>query len=120
MSEIVSGHESPTLDEVQHMVDEWITSVGVRYFDPMTNMAILSEEVGEVARIMARKYGEQSAKPAEDISDDKLADELMDVLWVVTCLANQTGCDLTQAFKRNIEKKTSRDRDRHSQNSKLK
>lgn len=115
-----SGHESPTLADIQQIVDEWITTVGVRYFEPMTNMAILTEEVGEVARIMARKYGEQSAKSADDISDEKLADELADVMWVVTCLANQTGVDLTEAFRRNIEKKTIRDKERHHQNNKLK
>lgn len=120
MKVIPDGQESPTLQELQQMVDEWITTVGVRYFDPMTNMAILTEEVGEVARLMSRRYGEQSAKEGEDLSDEKLADELTDVLWVVTCLANQTGCDLTKALKRNIDKKNSRDKNRHLQNKKLK
>lgn len=120
MNRISPEQQSPTLAEVQHIIDEWITTYGVRYFAPMTNMAILAEEVGEVARIMSRKYGEQSAKCKEDISDERLADELSDVLWVVACLANQTGCDLTEAFRRNMEKKTNRDMTRHTDNSKLK
>lgn len=105
-----------SLVELQKAVDEWIKTYGVRYFDPMTNMACLTEEVGEVARLMARMYGEQSFKQSEQCSEEtqkqKLADELMDVMWVVTCLANQTGVDLTAAFKRNMEKKTSRDKGR--------
>lgn len=114
-----SPHSSPTLSEVQESVDRWIKEYGVRYFSPLTNMAILTEEVGEVARLMARMYGDQSAKKGEELSTDKLADELADVLWVVACIANQTGCDLTEALKRNIDKKTSRDKDRHINNSKL-
>ncbi|MDO5017198.1 MAG: nucleotide pyrophosphohydrolase [Porphyromonas sp.] len=108
-----------TLEELQQVVDRWITTYGVRYFDPMTNMAVLTEEVGEVARIMARLYGEQSAKPGEVITTDRLADELADLLWVITCIANQTGCDLTAAIDKNIAKKTERDKTRHIANSKL-
>ncbi len=107
-----------TIAEAQTIVDTWIKTKGVRYFNELTNMAILTEEVGEVARIMARKYGEQSAKPTDD--DKALADELADVLWVLICLANQTGVDLTAAFEKNLEKKNSRDKDRHLQNPKLK
>src|SRR5690554_3589555 len=107
-----------TLAEAQTVVDTWIKTNGVRYFSELTNMAILTEEVGEVARIMARKYGEQSAKPSDD--DKDLADELADVLWVLICLANQTGVDLTDAFEKNMQKKNSRDKDRHIQNPKLK
>ena len=98
-------------------MDEWINTVGVRYFSPLTNMAILTEEVGEVARIMARRYGEQSEKPSDAEKD--LGDELADVIWVVTCLANQTGIDLTGAIERNFEKKTHRDATRHRSNPKL-
>ena len=98
-------------------MDEWINTVGVRYFSPLTNMAILTEEVGEVARIMARRYGEQSEKPSDAEKD--LGDELADVIWVVTCLANQTGIDLTDAIERNFEKKTHRDATRHRSNPKL-
>ncbi|HIX44602.1 MAG TPA: nucleotide pyrophosphohydrolase [Candidatus Barnesiella excrementipullorum] len=105
-----------TINEAQKQVDEWIKSYGVRYFDELTNMAILTEEVGEVARIMARRYGEQSAKKDEKLD---LADELADVLWVLCCIANQTGVDLTEAFARNIEKKTTRDKERHKNNIKL-
>ena len=108
-----------TIEELQKRVDDWIRTYGVRYFDPLTNFAQLSEEVGEVARILSRRYGEQSAKENEDLSDDKLADELADVLWVVTCLANQTHIDLTRALQRNIEKKTGRDSERHRNNPKL-
>lgn len=115
-----SSHSSPTLSEVQESVDRWIKEYGVRYFSPLTNMAILTEEVGEVARLMSRIYGDQSAKKGEDISTDKLADELSDILWVVACIANQTGCDLSEALRRNIDKKTSRDKDRHINNIKLK
>lgn len=107
-----------TLQEAQHQVDQWIKTVGVRYFSELTNMAILTEEVGELARVMARKYGDQSFKKNEN--PDALADEMADVLWVLICLANQTGVDLTDAFQKNMEKKTSRDRDRHQQNEKLK
>lgn len=98
-------------------MDEWIRTYGVRYFSPLTNMAQLTEEVGEVARIISRKYGEQSEKPSDEGKD--LGDELADVLWVVICLANQTGVDLTTAFQRNLEKKTQRDATRHLQNEKL-
>lgn len=106
------------LKEAQLAVDAWIKTHGVRYFSELTNMAILTEEVGEVARIMARRFGEQSEKES-DLSFD-LADELADVLWVVLCLANQTGIDMTEAFKRNLEKKSARDSKRHWQNDKLK
>ena len=107
-----------TIEQLQHRVDEWINTVGVRYFSPLTNMAILSEEVGEVARIMARRYGDQSEKPSD--RDKDLGDELADVIWVVTCLANQTGINLTEAIERNFDKKSSRDADRHQNNPKLK
>lgn len=106
-----------TIAEAQQQVDNWIKSYGVRYFSELTNMAILTEEVGEVARIMARQYGDQSTKPGEN---NELADELADVLWVVMCIANQTGIDLTEALKKNIDKKTSRDKERHKNNPKLK
>jgi len=106
-----------TIQEAQQQVDKWITSTGVRYFNELTNTAILAEEVGEVARIMARRYGEQSEKESDKSVD--LADELADVLWVVMCLANQTGIDLTQAFERNLEKKNLRDANRHKDNPKL-
>lgn len=105
-----------SIREAQEMVDRWITSIGVRYFSPLTNMAILAEETGEVARIMARQYGEQSAKPGEKYD---LADELSDLLWVTFAIANQTGINLTSAFKANIEKKTIRDANRHKANPKL-
>ena len=107
-----------TLEEAQQQVDAWIKSHGVRYFNELTNMTILTEEVGEVARIMSRRYGEQSEKESDKNKD--LGDEMADVLWVLICLANQTGVDLTKAFKENIEKKTIRDKDRHHQNPKLK
>jgi NTP pyrophosphatase (non-canonical NTP hydrolase) len=107
-----------TIQEAQQQVDQWIKSHGVRYFNEMTNMAILTEEVGEVARIMARRYGEQSEKESDKSKD--LGDEMADVLWVLICLANQTGVDLTQAFQKNMEKKTERDKNRHHQNPKLK
>jgi NTP pyrophosphatase (non-canonical NTP hydrolase) len=106
-----------TLKQAQQQVDEWIKSIGVRYFSELTNMAVLTEEVGELARIMARKYGDQSFKPGENA--DGLADEMADVLWVLICLANQTGVDLEEAFLKNIEKKTNRDRERHRDNLKL-
>jgi NTP pyrophosphatase (non-canonical NTP hydrolase) len=102
----------------QTLVDDWIKTNGVRYFNELTNMAILTEEVGEVARVIARKYGEQSFKAQEE--NISLADELADVLFVVICLANQTGVDLTDALNKNIAKKTNRDKDRHTQNEKLK
>lgn len=106
-----------TLNEVQQMVDEWIHQYGVRYFSELTNMAVLTEEVGELARVMARTYGDQSFKPGEK---SNLSEEMADVLWVLVCLANQTGVDLTDEFKKNLEKKTTRDKDRHHQNNKLK
>lgn len=105
-----------TIKEAQERVDQWIKEYGVRYFNEMTNMAILTEEVGEVARIMARKYGEQSFKEGED---KELGDELADVLWVLICIANQTGVDLTEALEKNIGKKTIRDNKRHIDNKKL-
>ncbi|MEP2668150.1 MAG: nucleotide pyrophosphohydrolase [Cyclobacteriaceae bacterium] len=107
-----------TIQEAQKEVDQWIKTTGVRYFNELTNTAILSEEVGEVARIMARRYGEQSEKESDKNKD--LGDELADVLWVLICLANQTGVDLTEAFKKNMEKKSLRDKERHQQNKKLK
>jgi len=107
-----------TLKQAQTQVDEWIKTIGVRYFSELTNMAVLTEEVGELARIMARKYGDQSFKPGENA--DGLADEMADVLWVLICLANQTGVDLEEAFIRNMEKKTRRDKERHRENPKLK
>ena len=107
-----------TVKELQDTVDHWITTVGVRYFDELTNTAILMEEVGEIARIMARKYGEQSFKKSDE--DIDLADEMADVLWILVCLANQTGIDLSAAIQKNIDKKTKRDKDRHKNNEKLK
>lgn len=107
-----------TLDEAQKQVDEWIRTYGVRYFGELTNMAILTEEVGELARVMARTYGDQSFKKSDEGAD--LADEMADVLWVLICLANQTGVNLTEAFENNIRKKTARDKDRHHKNDKLK
>lgn len=109
--------ESPTLEETQKMVDTWINTTGVRYFSELTNMAILTEEVGEVARILARRYGDQSEKESDKNRD--LGDELADVLWVVVCLANQTNINLTEAFHRNLEKKNLRDATRHLDNKKL-
>lgn len=106
------------IKEAQNIVDQWITTTGVRYFNELTNMAMLTEEVGEVARIIARKYGEQSFKTGEN--DKELADELADVLFVLICIANQTGVDLTDAMKKNLDKKTSRDHKRHRDNTKLK
>ncbi|MBQ2839339.1 MAG: nucleotide pyrophosphohydrolase [Muribaculaceae bacterium] len=106
-----------TIREAQEMVDNWITTIGVRYFSPLTNMAILAEETGEVARIMARKHGDQSFKEGES---PNLADELADLLWVTIAIANQEGIDLTEALQRNIDKKTSRDKNRHINNPKLK
>ena len=105
-----------TLEEAQQQVDHWIKTYGVRYFSELTNMAVLTEEVGELARIMARTYGDQSFKSGDK---NDLSDEMADVLWVLICLANQTGVDLTTAFKKNLEKKTNRDKERHKNNSKL-
>ena len=105
-----------TIREAQKIVDDWIKTYGVRYFSELTNMAVLTEEVGELARIMARKYGDQSFKEGEK---QDLGDEMADVLWVLMCLANQTGVDLTEALNNNIEKKTSRDKNRHKNNKKL-
>lgn len=107
-----------TIDQAQQTVDNWIKTTGVRYFSELTNMAILTEEVGEVARIISRKYGEQSFKASEENAD--LGDELADVLFVLICLANQTGVDLTAALNKNLEKKSIRDADRHRNNEKLK
>lgn len=107
-----------TIEEAQKIVDEWINTNGVRYFNELTNTAMLMEEVGEVARIMARKYGEQSFKPSDKEVD--LADEMADVLFVLICLANQTGIDLTAALRKNLDKKTKRDATRHKENEKLK
>lgn len=106
-----------TIREAQQLVDQWIKQYGVRYFSELTNMTCLTEEVGELARIMARKYGDQSFKQGEEQDP---ADEMADVLWVLMCLANQTGVDLTEALKKNLEKKTSRDKTRHINNEKLK
>jgi NTP pyrophosphatase (non-canonical NTP hydrolase) len=106
-----------TLQEAQAKVDQWIQEYGVRYFSELTNMAMLTEEVGEVARIIARQYGDQSFKPSD--KDKRLDDELADVLFVLICLANQTGIDLQAAFERNLEKKTQRDSQRHKDNEKL-
>ena len=105
-----------TVEEAQKQVDQWIKQYGVRYFSELTNMAILTEEVGELARVMSRKYGDQSFKEGEK---DNIGDELTDVLWVLLCIANQTGIDLTEAFARNLEKKTQRDNKRHINNPKL-
>jgi NTP pyrophosphatase (non-canonical NTP hydrolase) len=107
-----------TIEEAQKTVDTWINSIGVRYFNELTNMAMLSEEVGEVARIIARRYGEQSEKDSDKEKD--LGDEMADVLFVLICLANQTGVDLTKALKTNLDKKTLRDAERHQLNDKLK
>lgn len=107
-----------TIEEAQFEVDKWIKTIGVRYFSELTNMTILTEEVGELARIMARTYGDQSFKKS-DLGKD-LGDEMADVLWVLICLANQTGVNLTEAFQKNLEKKTNRDKERHLNNEKLK
>ena len=115
-----------TIHEAQQQVDQWIKTTGVRYFSELTNMAILTEEVGELARHIARQYGDQSYKkgehppPSEGAGGGVLADEMADILWVLLCLANQTGVDLTEALKKNFEKKTKRDAERHQQNAKLK
>ncbi len=105
-----------TIKEAQKMVDHWIQTIGVRYFNELTNMTILTEEVGELARVIARTYGEQSTKSGEELN---LADEMADVLWVLLCLANQTGVDLTEALQKNMDKKTGRDMNRHKNNKKL-
>ena len=111
-----------TLNNAQETVDNWIKTIGIRYFNELTNMAILTEEVGEVARLMSRLYGEQSFKKTEDAENAKenLADEMADVLFVLICLANQTGVDLTAALEKNLDKKTKRDKERHANNEKLK
>lgn len=106
-----------TIKQAQQQVDEWIKTIGVRYFSELTNLGILMEETGELARLMVRKYGDQSSKKT-DLGKD-IADEMADVLWVLLCLANQTGVDLTEALRKNIEKKTQRDADRHKNNEKL-
>ena len=106
-----------TIQEAQHAVDQWIKTYGVRYFSELTNMAVLTEEVGELARVMARKFGDQSFKEGEK---DNLGEEMADVLWVLLCLANQTGVDLTEELKKSLEKKTKRDAERHINNEKLK
>jgi NTP pyrophosphatase (non-canonical NTP hydrolase) len=106
-----------TIEEAQKTVDEWIKTVGVRYFNELTNMAMLTEEVGEVARIIARRYGEQSEKESDKAKD--LGDEMADVLFVLICLANQTGINLTEALQKNLDKKTKRDATRHKENAKL-
>lgn len=113
-----------TIQQAQQEVDTWIKTIGVRYFNELTNMAILTEEVGELSRHMARQYGEQSYRddqepPTDEIRRSVLGDEMADVLWVLLCMANQTGVDLEQALKNNFEKKNARDRDRHSKNNKL-
>ena len=106
-----------TIQEAQNKVDEWIKTYGIRYFSELTNMTILTEEVGELARIMARTYGDQSFKKTD--LEKNLADEMADIMWVLMCLANQTGVDLTEAFNKNMEKKTNRDKNRHINNDKL-
>ena len=106
-----------TIKEAQERIDEWIKTYGVRYFNELTNMTILTEEVGELARIIARTYGEQSFKESDKRSD--IGDEMADILWVLICLANQTGVDLTDAFEKNMRKKTERDNERHKNNNKL-
>ena len=107
-----------TIQEAQHQVDEWIKTVGVRYFNELTNLGILMEEVGELSRLMVRQYGEQSSKESDKSKD--IADEMADVLWVLLCLANQTGVNLTDALQKNFDKKTERDTERHASNEKLK
>lgn len=106
-----------TIAEAQRMVDEWVKTYGVRYFSELTNMACLTEEVGELARVMARRYGDQSFKPGEK---DNVGEEMADILWVLCCLANQTGVDLTEELRKSMEKKTRRDAERHKNNAKLK
>lgn len=114
--DVTDKAKETTLDKLQQLVDEWIHTYGVRYFDPLTNMAILTEETGEVARVMARLYGEQSAKASDHLD---LADELADLLWVLTCIANQCGVNLQEALEKNLQKKTKRDATRHLNNDKL-
>ena len=114
--DVTDKAKETTLDELQQLVDEWIHTYGVRYFDPLTNMAILTEETGEVTRVMARLYGEQSAKASDHLD---LADELADLLWVLTCIANQCGVNLQEALEKNLQKKTKRDATRHLNNDKL-
>ncbi|WP_297170401.1 nucleotide pyrophosphohydrolase [uncultured Porphyromonas sp.] len=114
--DVTDKAKETTLDELQQLVDEWIHTYGIRYFDPLTNMAILTEETGEVARVMARLYGEQSAKASDHLD---LADELADLLWVLTCIANQCGVNLQEALEKNLQKKTKRDATRHLNNDKL-
>lgn len=109
-------HADITIRKAQQLVDDWIRTYGVRYFSELTNMAVLTEEVGELARVISRKYGDQSFKPGEPQDP---ADEMADVLWVLLCLANQTGVDLTEALQRNLDKKTTRDKERHKNNPKL-
>ena len=111
------SNKNITINEVQKQVDDWIKKYGVRYFSELTNMAILTEEVGELARIVSRKYGDQSFKKSEEEYD--LGDEMADIFWVLICMANQTGIDLNEAFIKNMEKKTLRDKERHIQNKKL-
>ncbi len=113
----MENSDTLTLKAAQQQVDQWIKNYGVRYFSELTNMAILTEEVGELARLMARKYGDQSFKEGE--SADKISDELADILWVTICLANQMGVDLNEAFRKNMDKKTRRDSTRHKNNEKL-
>lgn len=113
----MSDFKDISVADFQKLVDQWITTIGVRYFSPLTNMAILAEETGEIARIMARRFGDQSAKPGENLD---LADELADLLWVAAAIANQTGINLTEAIHNNIAKKNVRDLDRHRNNPKLK
>ncbi|MBT6163935.1 MAG: nucleotide pyrophosphohydrolase [Crocinitomicaceae bacterium] len=112
------NNETPSLQDLQEEVDQWITTTGVRYFNELTNLAILTEEVGELARIMARRYGEQSEKDSDRGAD--LGDEMADVLWVLIALANQTGIDLSESFRKNMDKKNARDSKRHINNPKLK
>lgn len=117
-NQIMQTKKEISLTQAQQMVDEWIRTYGVRYFSELTNMAVLTEEIGELARIMARRYGDQSSKPSDE--GRNLGDEMADVLWVLICLANQTGVDLNEAFLKNMEKKTVRDQNRHRANEKLK
>ena len=108
-----------TIQEAQNKIDGWIKQYGVRYFSELTNLAVLVEEVGELSRLMARRYGDQSVKAGESINDDKLAEELADVMFVLLCIANQTGTDMTKALEKSLEKKTNRDKERHISNPKL-